>query len=45
VQPLPKEWLDALPAADEVRARERWRTCAVVGRCTLCILLTHLLLV
>lgn len=26
-----KEWLDSLPVKDEVRAKERWRTCAVVG--------------
>jgi hypothetical protein len=26
-----KEWLDSLPARDEVRAAARWRTCAVVG--------------
>lgn len=26
-----KQWLDMLPATDELRAKERWRTCAVVG--------------
>ena len=26
-----KDWLDSLPPTDEIRARERWHTCAVVG--------------
>lgn len=28
---ITKDWLDSLPATDEVRGRGRWRTCAVVG--------------